>query len=107
MPIATGTKAGTKGRVVVRGGLRDFVLALLIIALAGSAIFVTVWRRVAFIDVGYEIRSLESREAGLLHGQKEMEIEKAMLSSPDRIEEIARHKLGMRDPGPGQVRTLK
>lgn len=107
MSIATEAKAGTKGRVTVRGGLRDFVLALLIVALAGAAIFVTVWRRVAFIDVGYEIRRLESREAGLLHAQKEMEIEKAMLSSPDRIEDIARRKLGMTDPKPGQIKTLK
>jgi len=107
MDIATGTKAGTKGRVAVKGGLKDFVLALVIVVLAGAAIFVTVWRRVAFIDVGYEIRSLESREALLIHAQKEMEIEKAMLSSPDRIEDLARGKLGMTDPEQGQVRTLQ
>jgi cell division protein FtsL len=106
MNIATETKAGHKGRVVVKGGLKDFTMAMLIVALAGSAVFVTVWRRIAFIDVGYEIRSLESRESRLLHIQKEMEIEKAMLSSPDRIEAIARAKLGMTDPEPGQVRTL-
>lgn len=106
MDIATQTKAGQKGRIAVKGGLKDFTLALLIVALAGSAVFITVWRRVAFIDIGYEIRSLESRESRLLHIQKEMEIEKAMLSSPDRIEAIARTKLGMTDPEPGQIRTL-
>jgi cell division protein FtsL len=106
MDIATETKAGQKNRIAIKGGLRDFTLALCIAALAGSAIFVTVVRRVAFIDIGYEIRSLESRESRLLHIQKEMEIEKAMLSSPDRIEAIARARLGMTDPEPGQIRTL-
>jgi cell division protein FtsL len=106
MDIATEIKAGQKGRVVVKGGLKDFAMALLIVALAGSVVFITVWRRVAFIGIGYEIRSLESRESRLLHIQKEMEIEKAMLSSPDRIEAIARTRLGMVDPEPGQIRTL-
>jgi cell division protein FtsL len=106
MNIATEARGGSRGRIAARGGLRDFALALLFVALAGSAIFLTAWRRVAFIDIGYEIRSLESRESRLLHIQKEMEIEKAMLSSPDRIEAIARTKLGMIDPEPGQIRTL-
>jgi cell division protein FtsL len=106
MNIATEAKARQRGRITVKGGLKDFALALIIMALAGCVIFVTVWRRVAFIDIGYEIRSLESKESHLLHLQKEMEIEKAMLSSPERVERIARLRLGLRDPEPGQIRTL-
>ena len=107
MNIATEAKARQRGRITVKGGLKDFALALIIVALAGCAVFVTVWRRVAFIDIGYEIRNLENRESQLLHIQKEMEIEKAMLSSPERVERIARSKLGLGDPEPGQIRTLK
>jgi cell division protein FtsL len=106
MNIATEVKARQRGRIAVKGGLKDFALALIILALAGCAVFVTVWRRVAFIDIGYEIRSLESEESQLLHLHKEMEIEKAMLSSPERIERYARSRLGLRDPEPGQIRTL-
>jgi cell division protein FtsL len=106
MTIATEAKTRQRDRVAVRGGLRDFVLALVIVTLAGCAVFITTWRRVAFIDIGYEIRSLESEESRLLHLQKEMEIEKAMLSSPERIERIARTRLGLTDPEPGQIRTL-
>lgn len=94
-------------REAFRGGLRDFAVALLIVALAGSAVFATAWRRVAFIDIGYEIKQLEELESKYLHLQKEAEIEKAMLSSPERIERIARGRLGLTDPEPGQVRTLK
>jgi len=106
MDIATEVKARQEGRIAIRGGLRDFILALIIVAVAGSAVFVTAWRRVAFIDIGYEVRNLESEESRLLHLQKEMEIEKAMLSSPERIERIARTKLGLTDPEPGQIRTM-
>jgi cell division protein FtsL len=98
------TVPGERG--TLRGGLRDFAVALIIVVLAGSAVFVTVWRRVAFIDMGYEIKKLESQESRLLHLQKESEIEKAMLSSPERIEKIARDRLGFVDPEPGQIRAL-
>jgi cell division protein FtsL len=106
MNIATEAKTRQRNRIAVKGGLKDFTLAFIILVLAGCAVFVTVWRRVAFIDIGYEIRNLESEESRLLHMQKEMEIEKAMLSSPERIERFARSRLGLRSPEPGQVRNL-
>ncbi|MBN2721007.1 MAG: cell division protein FtsL [Proteobacteria bacterium] len=90
----------------LRGGLRDFFFALVIMLLAGSAVFVTIWRRVAFINVGYEVTQLEELESRYLHLQKELEIEKAMLESPERIEKIARGRLGLTDPEQGQIRKL-
>lgn len=106
MEIAAGAKVQRKERTALRGGLRDFFFALIIMLLAGSAVFVTVWRRVAFIDVGYEVTQLEELESRYLHLQKELEIEKAMLESPERIEKIARGRLGLTDPEPGQIRKL-
>jgi len=106
MTVATETKAVHHGRIAIRGGLRDFALALCVIVLIGSAVFITVWRRVAFIEMGYEIRTLESTESGLLRVQHEMEIEKAMLSSPERIERVAQEKFGLKEPEPGQIRIL-
>jgi cell division protein FtsL len=35
-----------------------------------------------------------------------MEIEAAMLSSPERIEKVARDRFGLREPEPGQIRIL-
>ena len=106
MEIAAGMKIQRKERETFRGGLKDFAFALLVVALVGSAVFMTAWRRVAFINVGYEIKQLEELESRYLHLQKELEIEKAMLNSPERIERIARTRLGLTDPEPGQVRTL-
>lgn len=106
MEIAAGVKVQRREREGFRGGMRDFAFALLVMVLAGSAVFMTAWRRVAFINVGYEIKQLEELESRYLHLQKELEIEKAMLNSPERIEKIARTRLGLGDPEPGQVRTL-
>jgi len=106
MTVATDTKARQSDRIILRGGLKDFALALLVMVVLGSVIFMTVWRRVAFIEIGYEIRKLERTESELLHQKHEMEIERAMLSSPERIEKVARDRFGLREPEPGQVRVL-
>ena len=106
MTVAAEIKVSQSDRVILKGGLRDFAFALLVMVLVGCAIFATVWRRVAFIEMGYEIRRLEKVESVLLHLQHEMEIEKAMLSSPERIEMVAQDKFGLREPEPGQIRVL-
>jgi len=106
MTTAAETKIRQSDRISLRGGLKDFAFALLVLLLLGCAIFITAWRRVAFIEVGYEIRRLEKSESAFLYLQHEMEIERAMLSSPERIEKVARARFGMREPEPGQVRVV-
>lgn len=88
-------------------GYRELLLAALVVVMIGFAIFLTVWRRVAFVKAGYEIRILEKKESGLLNRKRAMEIEKEMLSNPVRIEEIARSRLGLTDPGTGQIRIVQ
>jgi len=106
MTVTAETKARQSDRIALKGGLKDFALALLILALVGCAIFATATRRVAFIEMGYEIRKIEKAESELLHLQREMEIELAMLSSPERIEKVARDRFGLKIAEPGQVRML-
>ena len=106
MTVAAETKVRHSERISLRGGLKDFAFALVVLVLLGCAIFITAWRRVAFIDVGYEIRRLEKSESEFLHLQHEMEIERAMLSSPERIEKVARARFGLREPEPGQIRVV-
>ncbi|MCJ7499319.1 cell division protein FtsL [bacterium] len=106
MTVAAETKVRQSERISLRGGLKDFAFALLVLVLLGCAIFITAWRRVAFIDVGYEIRRLEKSESEFLYLQHEMEIERAMLNSPERIEKVARARFGLREPEPGQIRVV-
>ncbi|MDF1525835.1 MAG: cell division protein FtsL [bacterium] len=106
MTTAAETKVRQSGQITLRGGLKDFAFALMVLMLLGCAIFITAWRRVAFIEVGYEIRRLEKSESEFLRLQHEMEIERAMLSSPERIEKVARARFGLREPEPGQIRVV-
>ena len=107
MRAAAGTRVREEQGINVRGGVRDLLNVLLLALLLGSMVFITVWRRVSFVELGYEIRTLERRESELIHLKKEMEIEKAMLSSPERVEHEARNFLGLTDPEPGQIRIMR
>jgi cell division protein FtsL len=106
MSVVAEIKARHSEKITLRGGLKDFAMVLLVMVVLGSAVFVTVQRRVAFIDIGYEIRQLERVESELLRLQHEMEIERAMLTSPERIEKVARDRFGLKEPEPGQVKVL-
>jgi cell division protein FtsL len=106
MTVIADAKTRQSERITLRGGLKDFALVLLSMVVLGSAVFITVQRRVAFIDVGYEISKLERTESELLRLQHEMEIEKAMLTSPERIEKVARDRFGLKEPEPGQIKVL-
>ncbi|GBE15656.1 MAG TPA: hypothetical protein ENH32_06940 [Proteobacteria bacterium] len=87
-------------------GLRELTIVLLISVLVGGGIFVTAWRGVDVIDLGYQVRDLEKAEARKAGLNRELEIERAMLNRPERIEHIARERMGMKDPGPGQVMMI-
>ncbi len=105
--MTTSTHARTESapRAVITG-IREFTAVALALGLILGALLLTVWRKAAFLQVGYKISDLEKRESDLLSRRRELEIEKSMLNSPERIERIARERLGMIDPEPGQVRIL-
>ncbi|TNF50685.1 cell division protein FtsL [bacterium] len=88
-------------------GLRELLAGLVLVLAIGAFIFINVWRGLAFINVGYQIRGLERKQSELLHMNRELEIERAMLSSPERIERVARQKLGMIEPTPDQIRIVR
>jgi cell division protein FtsL len=107
MRVAAGTQVREDQDINIRGGIKDLLNILFLALLLGSMVFMTVWRRVSFLELGYEIRALERRESELIHLNKEMEIEKAMLTSPERVEHEARNSLGLTDPEPGQIRIMR
>lgn len=88
-------------------GAREYFLILCLSICLGAGILLSVWSGIAFINMGYEIRALEQREGELLHLNRELEIEKGMLTSPERIEKVAREKLGMTDPRPDQIKVIR
>jgi len=79
--------------------------------LCGAAIVIPllgyVWQRVEFIRTSYRIEELAQRRQELREFNKQMTIERAMLLSPRRIEEVARRQLGLVDPPPENVRHVR
>lgn len=87
-----------------RSGERRRVLvialgAMLVVAVA----MVLVWVRLQVVDTGYQLSAARHLAHRLEQEQLELEIELATLTSPRRLEQLARARLGMRPPTPGQV----
>lgn len=59
--------------------------------------------RHAIIEMRQEITSLEIEKNKLSSELSELELQRAALSRPERIKEIAKNKLGMREPTEGMV----
>jgi cell division protein FtsL len=62
-----------------------------------------VWVRLQVVNRGYEISTARQLERRLEQEQRELRIEAATLTSPRRLEEVARTRLGMGPPAPGQI----
>ncbi|MBW2476149.1 MAG: cell division protein FtsL [Deltaproteobacteria bacterium] len=77
------------------------VLGFIALLLLVSLFFV--WSRVQVIGLEYEISNLESQLRDAKHETSRLRIEAASLSSPERIERVARKELGLRFPVPDQV----
>ncbi len=79
--------------------------------LCGAAIVIPllgyVWQRVEFIRTSYHIDDLQQQRQDLRELNKQMTIERAMLLSPQRIEDVARRQLGLIDPPPENVRHVQ
>jgi cell division protein FtsL len=75
---------------------------LLVLILMGELLFYT-WCRVQCIKTGYKITAEQKRNKELINLQKNLRVELANLKSPDRIGRIARERLGLIMPEPGQI----
>lgn len=75
---------------------------LLVLILMGELLFYT-WCRVQSIKTGYNITAEKRRNKELINLQKNLRVELANLKSPDRIGRIARERLGLIMPDPGQI----
>jgi cell division protein FtsL len=75
--------------------------ALIVIPLLGY-----VWQRVDFIHLSYRLEELKRQRQVLADTNKQLTVERSLLLSPDRIESLARKRLGLADPLPGDVRRV-
>jgi cell division protein FtsL len=62
-----------------------------------------VWVRLQTVRTGYELSAARRLEHRLQQEQRELELEIATLTSPRRLERVARERLGMGPPTAGQI----
>jgi len=68
-----------------------------------AATLLYLWQHVVMVDLGYRVERARTELAALQHREGELLVEAASLSSLDRIERIARDRLGMDAPAPHQL----
>ncbi len=66
-----------------------------------------VWSRLQLVNLQYDISRLENRLRDVRSEVRCLHLEAASLRSPDRIEKVARQRLGLRNPSPQQVIYIK
>ncbi len=90
-------------RTRVRWESLEFIssVALGVLILVGTLLYV--WQHLHVVRLGYEIEQLREQQAALVQENKALRLERGQLRSLRRVEEIARKRLGMVAPKPGQV----
>lgn len=62
-----------------------------------------VWQHVQVVRLGYQVERLRAAQTALIQEGKGLRVELGRLRSLKRVEELARRKLGMVNPVPGQI----
>jgi cell division protein FtsL len=79
--------------VILTGGLIALVL-------------IHVWLRLQVVHMGYVLSTTSKLHSRLEQENRELKIQLATLTSPERLESLARQRLGLRAPEKGQVIVL-
>jgi cell division protein FtsL len=81
--------------------------AVVYIGIVAVSALALVWPHLELVRLGYQIGRIKGERVRLIHERRELRIEEATLRQLDRIEAIAREKLGMIFPGSDQVVYVK
>lgn len=84
---------------------RVLLWTTLLVVFIAELLFYT-WCRVQCTGIGYEITEADRTRQNLMTLQNQLKIELAHLKSPERIETIARNRLGLTMPRPEQTVVL-
>ena len=80
-------------------------VVLLALCLVGVALL-HVWLRLQVVQIGYALSTTNKLQNQLEQENRELKVELATLTSPDRLEAMARKRLGLTPPEKGQVIIL-
>jgi cell division protein FtsL len=74
------------------------VTVLLSVVIVFISILLYLWPQARLVNLGYRQNVLQARRIQMLQRQQELQVERATLRQPTRIEEIAIQRLGMQAP---------
>ena len=104
LPRSQGVRPRARAR---RVSLRlDPWRAVVVLGLLCLGILFYVWQHIQVLRLGYALEGLRAHRATLLQEQKILTLELARLTALSRVEAIARARLEMETPRPGQVIVL-
>jgi cell division protein FtsL len=86
-------------RNVDRRGLHNFASCTAACAMLACAMLAHAWVRTRVTERGYQLSRLSAEYRDLVREHEALQIRAAELKSPQRIEELARTRLGMGPPG--------
>ena len=103
--VKTRTEART--RRIDRSERRHHHWAVLSLSLClVGVVLLHVWLRLQVVRMGYALSTTSKLESQLEQERRELTVELATLTSPDRLEAMARKRLGLVAPEKGQVVVL-
>ena len=98
---------GPSLRAFVRArGARTLASALIACAFVGGGAMLQIWVRTRVTEQGYRLSHLSAERQQLLRDHERLQLAVARLGSPQRIEDLARVRLGMGPPPPDRVIVL-
>ena len=90
-----------------RTDLRPVLTAILVVASFAAVGLFHTWLRIEGLRIGYSLSQATTEQRALVRENERLRLEVATLEAPDRIERIARQKLGMRQPRAGEVIVVR
>ena len=85
---------------------RDYIIITVLAAMFLFGLFAYGWQHYQWIQYGYRIEEAQKKMQRLSEIGRQLRLERASLSNPQRIDSIARKQLGMVVPAPGQLVTF-
>jgi len=85
---------------------REYILLTFLAALFVLGLVFYGWQQYRWIQLGYEIESLEKQRSELMEYQNQLLLDANSLGRDERVELYARKKLGMVLPSAAQIVTL-
>ena len=85
---------------------RDYIIVTVLAAMFLFGLFAYGWQHYQWIQYGYRIEEAQKKAERLAEIGRQLRLERASLSNPQRIDSIARKQLGMVVPAPGQLVTF-